>query len=183
VLKPTPDVLHRLSHRLYWRGLILPARISQALIFLIFSALLRAEVAIGKRTRYGHGGVAVVLSSNSTTGGHILIAPSHTIGGRSRQTRFPVVEVDVYIGAGAMIVGELVIGHHSIVGANAVVLPSVPAHSVAVRVPARVVRAGIDPFEFEDRWGRFSVFRSWALNVLPTAGWEGLLYLREAVGA
>ena len=149
-MKPTPDVLHRLSHRLYRRGLILPARMIQALIFLVFSAVLPAEVAIGNRTRYGHGGVGIVLNSNATIGDHVLISHGVTIGGRSRQTRYPVVENDVYIGAGAKILGDLTIGHHSIIGANSVVLSTIPPNSVAVGMPARVVRSNIDPFEIEE---------------------------------
>ncbi|HLZ09782.1 MAG TPA: serine acetyltransferase [Chloroflexota bacterium] len=149
-MKPTPDVLHRLSNRLYRRGLIMPARIIQALIFLVFSAVLPADVSIGKRTRYAHGGVGVVLNSHAKIGDHVMIAHGVTIGGRSRQRRYPIIEDDVFIGTGAKILGDLTIGHHSIIGANSVVLSSIPPHSVAVGIPARVIQSGIDPFEIED---------------------------------
>jgi serine O-acetyltransferase len=149
-VKPTPHALHRLSNKLYRRGLVAPARIIQAGIFLIFNAVLPAEVAIGARTSYAHGGVGVVLNSNVSIGDHVLISHGVTIGGRSRQKRYPVIEDDVYIGAGAKVLGDLVVGHHSIIGANSVVLSSIPPHSVAVGMPARVVQSDIDPFEIED---------------------------------
>ena len=44
------------------------------------------------------------------------------------------------IGAGAVIVGGITVGHDSAVGANAVVLKSLPPGSVAVGVPAKVIR-------------------------------------------
>jgi acetyltransferase-like isoleucine patch superfamily enzyme len=43
------------------------------------------------------------------------------------------------MGAGAKILDGVTIGHHAVVGAGAVVRTDVPAHAVAVGVPARVV--------------------------------------------
>jgi serine O-acetyltransferase len=53
--------------------------------------------------------------------------------------RYPTIEDNVVIYAGAKIVGPVIIGHNSIVGANAVVLDSFPPNSVLAGIPARKV--------------------------------------------
>jgi serine O-acetyltransferase len=51
----------------------------------------------------------------------------------------PRIGNDVYIGAGAKVLGDITIGDGAIIGANAVVLSDVPAGATAVGVPARVI--------------------------------------------
>ena len=72
-------------------------------------------------------------------GDDVHLRQSTTIGvarrGDPRWLR-PVIEDRVDVGAGAVIVGDIRIGHDSVVGANAVVLKSVPPWSLAVGVPA-----------------------------------------------
>jgi serine O-acetyltransferase len=46
----------------------------------------------------------------------------------------------VDVGAGAKILGGVVIGDHAVIGANAVVISDVPAYAVAVGVPAVIKR-------------------------------------------
>lgn len=149
-LRPTPANLHRLSNYLYRAGLVLPARLVQWLIFFVFSAVLPAEVRIGEGTIYAHGALGVVLNPKATIGKRVFIGHEVTIGGRSRQQRYPVVEDDVYIGAGAKVLGDLTIGHNSTIGANAVVVASIPARSVALGIPARVVQNDIDARDLEE---------------------------------
>ncbi|MGZ3442120.1 MAG: serine O-acetyltransferase, partial [Polyangia bacterium] len=52
----------------------------------------------------------------------------------------PRIGNDVYIGAGAKILGPVTIGDGAIIGANAVVLSDVPAGATAVGVPARIIK-------------------------------------------
>ena len=52
---------------------------------------------------------------------------------------------DVYIGAGAKILGPVTIGDGAIVGANAVVLEDVPPGATAVGVPARIIQRKQQP--------------------------------------
>ena len=59
---------------------------------------------------------------------------------RERQGNAPLIDNDVFIGAGAKILGDILIGRRAIIGANAVVLQSVPDDAVVVGVPARVIR-------------------------------------------
>lgn len=53
----------------------------------------------------------------------------------------PTLEDDVFIGAGAKVLGAIVVGRGARIGANAVVIGDVPAGATAVGVPARIVRA------------------------------------------
>jgi serine O-acetyltransferase len=80
----------------------------------------------------------------------VLIAHGVTIGGRSRQPGMPVIEDDVYIAPGAKILGDVHIGHDSLIGANAVVVSSVPPGSLVVGVPGVVKRSGIRARDLED---------------------------------
>jgi serine O-acetyltransferase len=65
------------------------------------------------------------------------ISPNCTAG-------FVVMGDNVTVGAGAKIIGVLTIGDHCVIGMNAVVTKSLPPCSVAVGVPARVIKT-IDP--------------------------------------
>jgi serine O-acetyltransferase len=94
---------------------------------------------IGRRFFIDHG-MGVVIGETSEVGDDVLIYHGVTLGGRSSRTgkRHPTVEDGVTIGTGARVLGPIVIGARSQIGANAVVVKDVPADSVAVGVPARV---------------------------------------------
>ena len=47
---------------------------------------------------------------------------------------------DVFVGAGAKVIGAVTIGDGARIGANAVVVKDIPAYATAVGIPARVVR-------------------------------------------
>ena len=51
----------------------------------------------------------------------------------------PIIFNNVTIGAGAVVIGSITVGHHSFVGANSVVITDVPSDSLAVGAPARIV--------------------------------------------
>ena len=62
------------------------------------------------------------------------------IGGRNGLPGAPKIGNNVLIGAGAVLLGDISIGEHAQIGANAEVTHDVPAYTVAVGVPARVVK-------------------------------------------
>jgi serine O-acetyltransferase len=55
---------------------------------------------------------------------------------------FPIIGDDVFIGAGARVLGPVTIGNRASIGANAVVLTDVPPGATAVGVPARIIELG-----------------------------------------
>jgi serine O-acetyltransferase len=98
---------------------------------------------IGRGAEFGAGFVlihstGIVINGQVRGGTNVYLEHQVTIGAERRQS--PVIGDDVFIGAGAKIIGSITIGDGARVGANAVVLHDVPAHSTVVGIPARVVR-------------------------------------------
>ncbi len=98
------------------------------------------------RDRVGPGlfvqhGFATIVSAERI-GENCWINQQVTIG-YSDGTRCPVIEDDVTVGAGAIIIGDVVVGAGSTVGAGAVVVSDVPPDSVVVGVPARTVNRAV----------------------------------------
>jgi serine O-acetyltransferase len=73
-------------------------------------------------------------------GRNCSIIAAVTIGMRNTWD-FPDIGDEVFIGAGARVLGEIMIGDGAVIGANAVVINDVPAGATAVGIPARVTRA------------------------------------------
>lgn len=100
---------------------------------------LAYTVKVGRRVRIWHHG-GMILGALSI-GDDVHIRQNTTFGvarrGDGRWMK-PIIEDRVDIGAGAVIVGPVTIGHDSSIGANAVVLSDVPPNSIAVGVPAQV---------------------------------------------
>jgi serine O-acetyltransferase len=98
---------------------------------------------IGRGAEFGAGFVlihstGVVINGLVKGGRNVLIEHQVTIGAERRQA--PTIGDDVFLGAGAKILGSVNVGDGARVGANAVVVRDVPAHSTVVGIPARVVR-------------------------------------------
>ncbi len=86
--------------------------------------------------------MGVVIGETAEIGENVTIYHGVTlggVGGEKNTKRHPTVEDDVIIGAGAKILGPITIGKGSRVGANAVVLKSIPPYSTAVGIPAKIV--------------------------------------------
>ena len=81
----------------------------------------------------------IVIHPGVKIGVNCLIFAQVTIGTRG-DSRVPVIEGHVDIGAGARILGPLRVGAHAKIGANAVVLHDVPAGATAFGIPAKVCR-------------------------------------------
>ena len=98
---------------------------------------------IGRGAEFGPGFVlihatGVVINGTVVGGENVFIEHQVTIGAERRQS--PRIGSNVFIGAGAKVLGPVTLGDHSRVGANAVVLDDVPAYATVVGIPARVVR-------------------------------------------
>ena len=131
---------HRTEHWLWTHGLKLLAR--------WFSQITRfwTGIEIHPGAVIGHGffldhGMGVVIGETAEVGNNVTLYHGVTLGGTSLQKgkRHPTIEDDVVIGAGAKVLGNIVVGSKSRIGANAVVVKSVPPNSVVVGVPGQVV--------------------------------------------
>jgi serine O-acetyltransferase len=96
---------------------------------------LPAQTAIGKGLRIHHFG-GIIVHSAASLGEHCTLYQGVTIGDLGGFGGVPRLGNHVVIGAGAKILGDIEVGDHCRIGANAVVRTSVPAGCVAVGVPA-----------------------------------------------
>lgn len=143
-----PYSYYRLSNYLYQKGIpVIPKAITY-LLRLVFSCYIPASANIGKGLILGYGGLSVVLHDRCVIGKHCHIDQSVTIGGTSKKVDVPVLGDFVYVGAGAKILGPVKIGNNVVIGANAVVIQDIPDNSLAVGVPARVIRNSILKSEY-----------------------------------
>ncbi len=92
--------------------------------------------------------LGVVINGNVRGGAGVKIEHQVTIGAEKRQS--PVLGDNVFVGAGAKIVGAVRVGDGVKIGANAVVLTDIPAGATAVGIPAKVVRI-VEPNAIEMR--------------------------------
>jgi serine O-acetyltransferase len=139
--------LHRFGN---WRMSIRPRalRIPFSMVHRFLSRLaelvggihLPYTVRLGRRVRIWHHG-GIVLHARSI-GDEVQIRQNTTFGlaTRDRDRAIPTIEDRVDIGCGACVLGDVTIGHDSLIGANAVVVADVPPYATAVGVPARVIQ-------------------------------------------
>lgn len=99
-------------------------------------------------TVFSHGAINVVISHDVKLGNHIIIGQNVTIGKRNGPG-VPIIEDYVVISPHSIIVGDIRICHHSIIGAGAVVINNVPPYSVVVGNPAHVIHTICNAFEYK----------------------------------
>ncbi|SNS77739.1 serine O-acetyltransferase [Sphingomonas laterariae] len=85
----------------------------------------------------------VVVYPKAEIGPNCLLFQQVTLGTRGNRG-VPRLGCWVEVGAGAKILGGVTIGDYAVIGANAVVLDDVPAHTVVVGIPARPVERRVD---------------------------------------
>ncbi|MEI8140751.1 MAG: DapH/DapD/GlmU-related protein [bacterium] len=134
---------YQLSRRLYLAKIPVLPKIIKRCIRIVFSCDLPFTAEIDRGVEFAHSGLGVVIHSKAIIGSGTVIYQNVTIGGNGKSEELngiPVIGKHVFIGAGAVILGPVTIGDYAKVGANAVVLHSIPAHAVAVGVPARIIK-------------------------------------------
>ena len=133
--------IHGVCGWLWWRRCHLVARILSSVSRLATGIEIHPGATIGKRVFIDHG-MGVVIGETAVVGDDCILYQGVTLGGTgyTHGKRHPTVENGVVIGAGAKILGNIVIGRNSRVGAGSVVLREVPENSTVVGVPGRIVR-------------------------------------------
>jgi serine O-acetyltransferase len=132
-----------------WRYTIRPRwlRLPFSLLYKILKPIceiltgieLPCETVVGRRFRIDHFG-GIIISGDAVFGDDCVIRNGVTVGLRHTGIRgAPIIGNRVDIGAGAKILGPIHVGDDVAIGANAVVLKDVPANSIAVGVPARIL--------------------------------------------
>ena len=104
------------------------------------SAVIHPGARIGRNFFIDHG-MGTVIGETCEIGDNVTLFQGVTLGGTGKEKgkRHPTLKDHVVVATGAKVLGNIVVGEHSKIGANAVVITSVPPYSTAVGVPARVV--------------------------------------------
>ena len=134
---------YRVSHKLYIGGHTFSARaVSQAAKFLT-GIEIHPGATIGKGLVIDHG-TGVVIGETTEIGDNCTLYQGVTLGGTGKDVgkRHPTLGDNVLVGAGAKVLGPILIESNSKIAANAVVLKDIPESSTAVGIPARIVRQG-----------------------------------------
>lgn len=140
--------LYRISHFFYRMKIPLIPSMIKVLIFLIFNSIVPYQCKIGKYTKLSYGGIGVVIHKRATIGDNVMIGPQVTIGGRSNRKEVPTIGNNVFIATGSKIIGDVKIEDNVVIGANSVVITSVPKNSIVAGIPARVIKSNVNIREY-----------------------------------
>lgn len=133
-------LFHRLGHSLWSIGFRWLARVISALSRWLTGIEIHPGARIGRRFFIDHG-MGVVIGETAEIGDDCTLYHGVTLGGTSweKGKRHPTLENNVVVGAGAKVLGPIVLSEGVRIGSNAVVVKDVPAGATVVGVPGRVV--------------------------------------------
>ncbi len=137
---------YRVAHWLWGQGREALALLLQGRIAGTFAVDIHPAARIGSGIMMDHA-TGIVIGETAVVGDNVSMLHGVTLGGTGKDVgdRHPKVRRGVLIGAGAKILGNIVIGEGAKVGAGSVVLNDVPPHSTVAGVPARMIgRPGVD---------------------------------------
>jgi serine O-acetyltransferase len=148
---------HHLNHWLWRHGFRLLARCLSQVTRFRTGIEIHPAATIGRRLFIDHG-MGVVIGETAIVGDDVTLYHGVTLGGTSlaKKKRHPTLGNGVVIGNTSSVLGDIVVGDNSRVGAGSVVLRDVPPNSTVVGVPAHIVyRDGkrvliTDPHEIKD---------------------------------
>lgn len=132
---------YRFSHWLWTHHLKFLGRWVSHVVRWLTGIEIHPGAVIGPGFFIDHG-MGVVIGETTEIGRDVTLYHGVTLGGVSTEKgkRHPTIGDRVVIGAGAKVLGAITVGAGTRIGANAVVVKSIPPNSVAVGVPAHAVR-------------------------------------------
>jgi serine O-acetyltransferase len=134
-------IVYRIAHFFYKIKLFVLARFLSQTARFFTGIEIHPGAKIGRRFFIDHG-LGVVIGETSVIGDDVLLYQGSTLGGTGivQGKRHPTIGNNVVVGAGAKVLGNIVIGDNSYIGANAVVIKDVPPNSTVVGVPGRITK-------------------------------------------
>jgi serine O-acetyltransferase len=141
--------IHRICNLLWRLKLKFIARILSSISRILTSIEIHPAAKIDEGFFIDHG-AGLVIGETTIIGKNVTIYQQTTLGGLSPSVdsdsqrnikRHPTIRDNVIVGSGAQILGPVVIGKNSRIGANAVVLKDVPENITYVGVPARKIES------------------------------------------
>lgn len=135
-------MFHRLANPLYKLKIYFFARLISQISRFLTGIEIHPGATIGYNFFIDHG-MGVVIGETAIIGNNVTLFHGVTLGGvgYSKDKRHPTIGDNVVIGAGAKVLGDIEIGANSKIGANSVVLKSIPSNSTAVGIPAKVINS------------------------------------------
>ena len=152
---------HRIANFFAIAKFDLVARIISQISRFFTGIEIHPRAKIGKNLFIDHG-MGVVIGETSEISDNVTIYHNVTLGGTSpsintneqrNSKRHPTLEENVVVGSGAQILGPVVIGKNSLIGANAVVTKDVPEKSIMAGNPAKKIgdaTRGFKPYAVTD---------------------------------
>ena len=146
---------HRLANFFSVAKFDLVARIISQFSRFLTGIEIHPGAKIGKNLFIDHG-MGVVIGETSDIGNNVTIYHMVTLGGISPSInsndqrhikRHPTLKDNVVVGSGAQILGPVVVGKNSKIGANAVVTKDVPENAVMIGIPAKNVGTATEEFK------------------------------------
>ncbi len=137
-------LMHRVTHWLWGHKFYWLARVLSHLTRWITGVEIHPGAVIGRRFFIDHG-MGVVIGETAVIGDDCTLYHGVTLGGTSwdKGKRHPTLGNNVVVGAGAKVLGPIVIADGARVGSNAVVVKPVPAGATAIGVPSRLVESAV----------------------------------------
>lgn len=131
---------HRAAHWLWRHELKLPARWLSQVARTLTGIEIHPTAKIGRRLFIDHG-MGVVIGATAEVGDDVTLYQGVTLGGTllHKGKRHPTLGNGVIVGSGAQVLGGFTVGDGARVGANAVVVAPVEAHTTVVGIPAKPV--------------------------------------------
>lgn len=141
-------LMHRMAHRLWRAKLKGSARFVSTVSRFLTGIEIHPGATIGRRFFIDHG-MGVVIGETAEIGDDVTLYHGVTLGGTSwvKGKRHPTLGDGVVVGAGAKVLGPIVIAAGAKVGSNAVVTKPVPAGATVVGNPGRIILKVEDPAE------------------------------------
>jgi len=135
-------ISHRICHFLHTKlHLPLIPRLLSQITRFITGIEIHPGAQIGKGFFIDHG-MGVVIGETTIIGDYVTLFQGVTLGGTGKETgkRHPTLKNHIVVGAGAKVLGNIVIGNKVNIGAGSVVIKSVPDDCTVVGVPGVIVR-------------------------------------------
>jgi len=136
---------YRIANSLYRHNVPYLPRLISAIGQFLTVVDIHPAATIGRRVFIDHG-VGIVIGETAVIEDDVLIYQQVTLGGVSLEKgkRHPTIKSGTVIGAGAKILGNIIVGNNVKIGANSVVVKNVPDNSTAIGIPARIIAKGFD---------------------------------------
>ena len=118
--------------------------------YLLFNCSVPASCEMGGGTKFGYGGIGVVIHARAVIGKNCMIGQGVKKKKKSGWYEVPVIGNNVHINAGAKIIGPVRIGDNVEIGANCVVVKDVPSNCVVAGIPARILRSNMTDEDWKE---------------------------------